>query len=188
MKYHVKRQIFTLLGAVVRTYNEQEQLVCMAKQKAFKLKEEIHFYHDEAKTQLFFSVKARKVLDFSATYDITDATGKHIASLKRQGLSSAFVRDIWEIHDVNGQQMGQIAEDSDTLGVLRRHVDMISLFLPQKYDITMGSEHIGSMQQNRNPFTLRLECEYDDSKVQYLGTILPIAIPSMLSIIDARQG
>lgn len=187
MKYHVKSQIFTIGGAIVRTYDEQNTLICIAKQKAFKLKEEIHFYHDEAKTQRFFSVKARNVFDLSATYDITDATGKHIASLRREGISSAFVRDVWLILDANGQELGKITEDSDTLGFLRRWVDMVSLILPQSYDITLGNEHIGSMQQNRNPFTLRLVCEYDDSKVQYLGTVLPIAIPSMLSIIDARQ-
>lgn len=187
MKYHVKSQIFTIGGAIVRTYDEQGKLVCIAKQKAFKLKEEINFFHDEAKTQLFFSVKARNIFDLSATYDITDPNGKLVASLRRDGVSSAFVKDLWRILDANGQELGQIQEDSDTLGFLRRWIDMVSLVLPQRFEITMGSEHIGSMQQNRNPFTLRLVCEYDDSKVQYLGSVLPVAIPSMLSIIDARQ-
>lgn len=132
-------------------------------------------------------MKARNILDISATYDITDNAGNRIGALQRKGLSSAFVRDEWNILNANDQVLGAVKEDSDVFGLLRRWVDMVSLFSPQRFDITLGDQHIGSMQQNKNPFTVKMQCEYDDTQVQQLGSLLPIAIPSMLAIIDARQ-
>lgn len=186
MKYRAERQFLKLVGATVRTYDESNNLACKAEAKAFKLKEEITFFSDEEKTKSLFSIKARNIFDISATYDIF-VNGTKQAALRRKGLASAFVRDEWHILDQNDVQIGLITEDSNMFGIIRRWVDFVALIFPQKFEIRFGDSLVGTMQQNKNPFTVKLACDYDDAKVGNLGSILPVAIPSMLAIIDARQ-
>lgn len=138
-------------------------------------------------TEKLFSIKARNIIDISATYDIFDNNGNAIASLRRKGLASSFVRDEWLILNTSEQQIGTITEDSDLLGILRRYVNFVALFVPQKFEITTGSGVIGTMQQNKNPLTVKLECTFNEDIQSQLGTLLPIAIPSMLAIIETRQ-
>lgn len=188
MKYFVERQILKLVGNTVRTYDENRKLICKAEQKAFKLKEQIHFFKDEEKTDELFSIKARKVIDISATYDIFDKSGKVVASLRRKGLASSFVRDEWLILNDKEEQIGSIVEDSNLLGLLRRYLDFVALFVPQKFHVFVGEKEVGTMQQNKNPLTVKLACDFNDGIEKQLGSLLPIAIPSMIIIIEARQG
>lgn len=188
MKLQVERQILKLVGATIRTYDENRNLLCRADQKGFKLKEQIYFYKDEEKTQELFSIKARKILDIASTYDIFDTNGTILGSLRRKGMASTFVRDEWLILDGKEQQIGMIQEDSQLLGVIRRFIDLAALFMPQKFHVTIGNEQVGKMQQNKNPLTVKLACDFADDFGKRLGNeTLAFAIPSMLAIIEARQ-
>ena len=63
-------------------------LIFYVKQKLFKLKEAVTVFGDEAQTQALFSLKADRVIDFSARYNITDQQGMDIGAVKRQGMKS----------------------------------------------------------------------------------------------------
>lgn len=185
--YTVKRQFWQFFGTTVRTYDGSGQLICLAHAKAFKLKEQISFYADEARSAVLFSVAARSVLDLGATYDITDASGQRLGSMRRKGLKSTFIRDEWLILDAQEQQIGSIIEDTAGLGLLRRYIDFVSLFIPQRFTLMLGDQEAGSMQQNKNPFTVRLQCSYKQQAVQSQDNRLLIAMPNLLAIIEARQ-
>lgn len=187
MKLTVERQFLKLIGETVRTYDEARNLLCRADQKAFKLKEQIYFYRDEAKQQPYFSVMARNIIDIAPTYDIFDTNGTKICSLKRKGFTSTFVRDQWLILNESEAQIGEIIEDSNILGILRRYVDFVALFVPQKFDLLVGAQTVGHMQQNKNPLTVKLSCDFNDDITTSLGTLLPLAIPSVLALIETRQ-
>lgn len=47
--YEIKRQVMKLLGAAIRIHGGYGQLAFFVEQKAFKLKEDIRIYADEAK-------------------------------------------------------------------------------------------------------------------------------------------
>jgi hypothetical protein len=47
-------------------------LLALAEQKRMRLKEEVTFYADEAKSRRLFSFTARQVLDVSAQHDVQD--------------------------------------------------------------------------------------------------------------------
>lgn len=182
----VKRQILQLVGQNVRTYDANGALICFARKKAFKLKEEMVFWKDESQQEQLFRAKARSVIDIGATYDITSPDGTLVASLKRNGLSSTFVRDEWLILDRDGAPVGRILEDSNALGVLRRYVDLVSLFIPQKYHVFWGDTEVGTLQQNKNPFTMRFTALYGDQATA-MGDTLKVAIPSVLAVLEGRQ-
>lgn len=65
--------------------------VFYVQQKMFKLKENIDIYRDSTKSQVLFTIKADKVLDFSPTYTLSDANGTAVGTITRQG-----ARSIWK--------------------------------------------------------------------------------------------
>lgn len=64
------------------------RLVFYVKQKAFKLKEAVTVFADEAQTQPLYTINADRVLDFSARYHFADQSGASLGSVKRQGMKS----------------------------------------------------------------------------------------------------
>jgi uncharacterized protein YxjI len=185
--YTVKRQFWQIFGTTVRTYDAAGKLVCLAHAKAFKLREQIIFYDDETRNQVLFSIQARQIIDLGATYDITDAKGQRLGSLRRKGLSSTFVRDEWLLLDANEQHIGTITEDSQGLGILRRYLNFAALLIPQRFEVNLGGQPAGTIQQNKNTFTVKLQCSFSSSSQSQLGETLLLAIPNILAAIEARQ-
>ena len=58
------------------------------KQKAFKLKEAVTVYADEAQTRPVCRIGADRIIDFSAQYTIEDMSGAKLGVVKRQGMRS----------------------------------------------------------------------------------------------------
>ena len=79
------------------------ELVYYVKQKAFKLKEAVTVFADEAQTRPLYAINADRILDVSARYRITDPGGTEIAVVQRQGM-----RSIWRAH-YQIQQGGRVA-------------------------------------------------------------------------------
>jgi hypothetical protein len=72
-------------------------LLCYVKQKAFKLKEEVTVFSDEAQSRPLYRINADRVIDISAQYQITDMSGRSLGVIKRRGMRS-FWRAQYEIH------------------------------------------------------------------------------------------
>jgi hypothetical protein len=69
------------------------RLLLYVKQKAFRLKEKVTVFADEAQTRPLYSIAADRIIDFAAQYDITTAAGGQLGAVKRRG-----VRSIWRAH------------------------------------------------------------------------------------------
>jgi uncharacterized protein YxjI len=63
------------------------------KQKAFKLKESVTVFADADQKLPLYQLSAQRVIDFSASYHLTDARGKHLGSVRRKGMKS-----LWKAH------------------------------------------------------------------------------------------
>lgn len=70
----------------VRDANGNELMY--VKQKLFKLKEAINVFSDQSQTNQIYSIKADRVIDFSARYNFTDSQGMDLGGIKRQGMRS----------------------------------------------------------------------------------------------------
>ena len=117
-RYLAKKAFFNFLGSSFRLFDTSGNLVFFVKQKAFKLKEEITVFADEGQSDAQLRIKARSILDVSATYDVTDAnTGEGVGALQRKGLKS-ILRDEWVILDTEGSPVGSIKEDSTLFALL----------------------------------------------------------------------
>lgn len=76
--------------------DSDQRLLMYVKQKAFKLKEAITVYEDEEQTRPLYRIAADRVIDFSATYNISDAAGEYVGAIRQKGMKSLW-RSTYEI-------------------------------------------------------------------------------------------
>jgi len=182
--YLLKRQALAMTGKF-RVYDPSGQLVMFSEQKMFKLREDIRVYSDESKSQEVLSIKARQIVDFSAAYDVVDATtGEQIGTLRRKGLKS-MLRDEWEVLNPAGQVVGLLFEDSMGLAILRRL--FLGNFLPQNYDISMGETRVADLKQRFNLFRYELDLDFTMDTANMLDRRIGIAAGILLAAIEGRQ-
>ena len=183
-RYLLKRQVFALTGKF-RVYDPTENLVLFSEQKMFRLREDIRVYSDESKAQEVLIIKARQIIDFSAAYDVIDAlTGQKAGALRRKGWRS-MLRDEWEMLDVNDQPVGMLFEDSMGRALLRRF--LLGTFLPQNYDVTMGSERVADIRQRFNLFAYRLDLDFSMDTGRRFDHRMGIAAAILLATVEGKQ-
>ena len=63
------------------------------KQKLLAYKEAVTVFADETQAKAIYQIKADRIIDFNANYAITDASGRPLGSVRREG-----VRSLWRAH------------------------------------------------------------------------------------------
>lgn len=181
MKFTLRKKILALLGSEYSILDEKGNLVAYAKQKAFKLKEEINIFEDTTMTDPLIKINARNIIDFHATYDVIDGeTNEKLGSFQRQGVKSMF-RDEWHVLDVDDKQIGIVQEESGTLAFLRR---FITNLIPQRFDLRIGEEDAGGFEQAFNLFRYVLEIDVNE---KLLDRRMAFAMAVLLGVIEGRQ-
>jgi uncharacterized protein YxjI len=94
MNYPLKLS-FKIVAIAPQIYvtDAQGSPICFVKQKLFKFKENISVFSDSSKSRQIASIKADRVIDWSARYYFSDPAGHNLGSLGRRGLKS-----IWRAH------------------------------------------------------------------------------------------
>ena len=182
--YLLKRQVFAVTGKF-RIYDPSGNLVLFSEQKMFRLREDIRVYADEAKTQEMLTIKARQIVDFSAAYDVVDcATGEKVGALRRKGLRSV-LRDEWQVLDASDAVIGRLFEDSLGLALLRRL--LLGSFLPQNYDLSLGTDRVADLKQRFNPFAYQLDIDFRMDSARKLDPRLGLAAGILLAAVEGKQ-
>ena len=187
-QYVIRKKVFKLLGAAFHVYDLNGNAVMYSKQKAFKLREDIRLYTGEDMTSELLTIQARQIIDFSAAYDVIDPrTRGKVGALKRKGLKS-MLRDEWVVLDAYDREVGLIQEDSTALALVRRFIEVVSMFLPQKYHASVGGQEVATYQQNMNPFVKKLTVDFSMDAQGTFDRRLGIAAGVLLAAIEGRQG
>lgn len=180
--YVARRGMF--FGREFRLFGPEGNLRFFVKQKAFKLKEEITVFADEGQTRPMLRIKARSIMDVSATYDVTDAaSGQRIGALRRAGLKS-MLRDEWLILDEADGQIGTCQEDSMLMALVRRFLANI---IPQAFTVSSPAGQIGTVRQRFNPFQLTVDVALDGPAAASLDPRIGVAMVVLLLAIEGRQ-
>mgnify|MGYP001565807362 FL=1 len=157
--YMIRQKVLKLLGEEFHIYSDEsmENMIGYSKKKALKLKEDIRVFSDEDKSTELIVIKARSIIDFGATYDVTDSqTGEPICSCKRGGLKSMF-KDSWVVLNSEGNKVGTLGEDSGVLALVRRFVPGMTLLIPQEFSLKMnGASGKVTFTQKINPLVHKL--------------------------------
>lgn len=181
----VRCKSFAKIGHEVFISDQADNLLLWVKQKGFKLKEDIRVFADESKSEERLTIQARKVMDFNAAFDVVDpGTGEKIGGFRRKGWSS-FIKDEWQILDVNENQIGAIHEDTMVLALLRR---FLTSLIPQTYEFKVNDETVAQLKQHFNPFLFKGEFHMLPQGSDKLDPRLAIAGVVLLMIMEGRQG
>lgn len=180
-RYTVRRKILSFLGATFEVFDADGNVVLYAKQKAFKLKEEMKFYTSSDMKDEVLSIKARNIFDISATYDIKDSSSDGvIGAVRRKGIHS-ILRDEWTVLDNKDNEVGTMVEDSMGLALIRRFVMNL---IPQNYDYFIGEEKVADLKQQFNPFVYKLDV---DILSEGVDKRMVLASAVLLSLVEGRQ-
>jgi uncharacterized protein YxjI len=183
--YILRKKVFKLFGGAFHIFAPNGALAFYSSQKAFKLKEDIRVYSDESMGQELLVMKARNVLDISATYDVTDpALGARVGALRRKGLKS-ILKDEWLILDDKDREIGLIQEDSTALALLRRFA--VGWLLPQTYQGAVGGQAVCEFKRNFNPFVSKVSLDFSMDSAGRLDRRLGIAAAVLLLAIEGKQ-
>lgn len=135
---------FKLLAIASQIYvrDADGSLIGYVKQKLFKLKEHINLFTDEAQTTIAYSIKADRMLDFSARYSFFAGGERQVGAIKRQGMRSIW-RANYEIFDEAGSQVMKINEENGWVKVIDSFVGELPIiglftgyFLHPSYAVT----------------------------------------------------
>ena len=125
-KFFVKQRITVMVNRYeIRAANpdgSEGHLLALAEQKRMKLKEEVTFFADEAKTRRVFSFKARQALDVSAQHDVYDEHGTALGMFSKQ-FGASLIRSTWNLSVPGLEAVGR--ERRPAIAVLRRVWDVI---------------------------------------------------------------
>ena len=179
--YVARRNFFNFMGVTCRVMDKAGGLLFFIKMKAFKLKEDITIFSDEARSNAVINIKARQILDFSACYDVTDlATGAKLGACRRKGLKS-ILKDEWELLDADDALLGHAKEDSMFLALIRR---FLSNLIPQTFIIDAMGEPIGKLQGTWNPFLVKYDVDFAGNQ----GKIDPRLLLGMTVLLMTMEG
>lgn len=185
--YTIRRKVLKIFGAAFHIYDPAGTVVGYCKQKAFKFKEDIRIYTDDSCTTELVVIKARQIIDFSATYDVTLADGSSLGTLRRKGMASTFLRDSWMVFDPAGAQIATLKEDGSITPLLRRYVEYVSLLFPEKFTLARSDgSAIARYRQHFNPFIYRLSISVMQED-QEIDDLVILAAGCLIAAIEGRQ-
>ena len=118
--------------------------VLYVKQKALALKEDIKVFADEGQQRQLYQMKANKIIDWSATYNITTPAGAAVGSVKRQGMKSLW-KASYNIVDAGGGDAGLIHEENPWLKVLDglvSDIPFVGMFINPAYLVDLRGKTV----------------------------------------------
>lgn len=101
----------------VKVTDASGNTVLYVKQKMLALKEDVKIFADEGQKNQLYQLKANKIIDFSAQYNITTPNGAAAGAVKRKGMASIW-KATYIIVDASGAEVGTIHEENPWLKVL----------------------------------------------------------------------
>jgi hypothetical protein len=108
---------FLTIGAQIQLVDATGRLVSYVKQKAFRLREDITIFSDEAQTQELYRIRTRQIIDFGASYQISLPDGTALGAVRQRGMRSLW-KATYDIVDAGGQELGLIHEQDAWVKVL----------------------------------------------------------------------
>ena len=183
--YLCRRKVMALVGKI-SVMDSSGAVVAYSRQKAFKLREEIRVFTDETESSLLFTIKARSIIDFAATYDVTTFDGTTVGALRRKGFKSMF-KDQWIVQGRGDSVDGSIDEAGGTgLALARRFIPFVAWFMTQDYTMTVGDREVAAFQRNRNPFVSKLGVQLT-SRCSREQRTLVLAAAVLMLIIEGKE-
>lgn len=148
-------------------YDSSQELILKAKQKMFRLKEDIPFM--DAEDNVVFRAKAESVIDAGGDYTLTDeSSGDPIAVLDRK---YTLFRHRWRIRDPETEELlAKVRSEDQTVELVRwiggiiPYVPNIFGIVPHSYEFVDRNENQMARLEGRFSFRDIYDLEVEDSE------------------------
>lgn len=176
----VRQKIFSLAPKFV-FFDEDGKVLAFLRKKVFSWKDDIRVFTDETQSFELLRIKGRQVIDFAASFDVTDSiAGRKVGALKRRGWKS-ILRAEWDILDECDQEIGKVREDSAFLAVVRR---LLGRIIPQGYSFEVAGELVGTAQYTWNIFVPAIRVDFTTDTARRLDRRLLVAALVLLMTVE----
>jgi uncharacterized protein YxjI len=153
------------LGTRVRVVDAAGRQVAYLRKKKFRLREDVRVYEDEDQNRLRFRLKADRVVDFGASYAVSDSDGHPLGAVRQRGMRSIW-KSTYEVSDANGKMIGVIHEENPFVKVLDSLAEALpfadalgGLFFNPAYLVDLGGETVLRMKKERSVFESRFRLD-----------------------------
>ena len=181
------------LGPQINVLDASGRSVAYVKQKMFRLKEDVEVFTDESRRTPLWRMKADRIIDWSAAYRITDASGAVLGTLRRKGARSLW-RATYVITDPNDQVMGGIHEKDPWTKILDGLLSIVPIlgelsgyFLNPSYVVSRGEEAVLEVRKRPAFFETRFSIE-QLSGVDAINEALLLASVMMMVLLERGRG
>lgn len=179
------------LGPQINVLDAGGRSVAYVKQKAFRLKEDVEVHTDESRQTPLWRIKADRIIDWSAAYRITDASGALLGTLRRKGGRSLW-RATYVITDPSEQAIGGIREKDPWTKVLDGLLsivpilgDLTGYFLNPSYLVSRDDDAVLEVRKRPAFFEGRYT-------IEQVGTVdqrsEPLLLASVLMMVLLERG
>ena len=169
-------------------------VIAYVKQKMFKLKEDISIYNNESKTNLNYTIKADRWLDFSAAYSLKDKSSNEIGKITRKGWASIWKAN-YQIIDQNEKLQYHVREENGWVKVLDSLLGQIPvlslltgyLFNPSYIILDLNDKIIARLKKQPSMFGRKFELEQlsdfdEDDQERIILSLM------MMILLERRRG
>jgi len=180
-------------GPQINVLDAAGRSVAYVKQKAFRLKEDVEVHTDDSRRTPLWRIRADRIIDWSAAYRITDASGALVGTLRRKGGRSLW-RATYVITDPSEQAVGGIREKDPWTKVLDGLLSIVPIlgdlsgyFINPTYVVSRGEEPMLEVRKRPAFFEGRFA-------IEQVGTLDPrsealfLASVMMMVLLERGRG
>ena len=183
---------FLTISSYIRVVDAAGQLVSYAKQRAFRLKEDVTIYADETQTRPLYHIKADQIFDIGATYRVSTADGRPLGAVRQRGM-----RTLWsatyDILDETGSAIGLIHEQDPWVKVidgLIGGIPFVGFVIQQWINPTYlidGSDGATLLRMRKRPSLIERRFLVEQA-APLPSRLEPLALPAALMVVLLERG
>jgi hypothetical protein len=177
------------IAARIAVRDATGQVVLYVRQKAFKLKEDVTIYADEAQMHPLFRIAADRVIDFSAQYHIDAVNGARLGTVRRRGMRSLW-RAAYEV-ERDGRTLFEIREANPWVNVVDGIIGEIPIvgmisgsFFHPRYRVTLAGSGVEVLEAEKQPalfegrfqISARASQSEDDERLAVIGLLMMLLL------------
>lgn len=181
------------IGTRVRIMDATSQLVAFVRKKKFRLKEDVGVYADEGQRKLLMQINADRVLDFGASYSISEANGRTLGAVRQEGMRSMW-KSSYLLTDAAGSSVGLIHEENPWVKVADGLMESVpfgdslgGLFFNPSYLAELGGRTVLRLKKERSVFESKFTVEKLDNFSEEEEELL-LASLIMMVLLERDRG
>lgn len=162
------------LAPQIRIMDASGQLVFYVRQKILALREDVKVFADEGQQRQLFQIKADRIIDFSAQYNITAIGGGPVGAVKRRGMRSLW-NATYDLKDPAGADVGLIHEENPWVKVLdsfASEIPFLGMLINPAYLVDLRGQNVLYLKKQpaffEGKFTLDKRGDFSDADEKLL--------------------